>query len=305
MSLKPLLACTLFGVMLTLSCSADARLQLPRAAACRSDAALKNRQIVFVLDRTTTLGAVSKRRWHEGIELITGSSSIAGQVALFEIRESSVGFSRLGAGCMDLYSATPEAHEPPPPSARGEDATGWWDRVVQFGHRVGGWFSADPPDDDETHARRSRARADRQALAAAIAAVGDEDAPTHSESEITQSIVALIQAVCSDQRECRLYIYSDLLDSRAKSALRLTPSEAAALGRERATALLTEYQPHIQNTRLTFLVWGFGRDDPHENLALDDTTRAALRLYWRTFFDTISPGAPQVIYDVSPVRVEQ
>ena len=163
-------------------------------------------------------------------------------------------------------------------------------------HASVGWLeklfspASDPDDPERQYQDALYIAADRATNARIISRLIDTNSPTDHDTEIAQSLVAIMQSDCGGRDACRIYLYSDLLDSEAKRAIR-RQDDMAVSGRSRAQGLLREYKPHVRNTLLQFRAWGFGRADDVAGRPLNDTVRRQLRSYWEAFFSVLCSGA--------------
>ena len=238
---------------------------------CRLDPRLKGEETFLLLDRTTVLDPSAKDRWRRGVANLLATPSLSGDLRVLEVRSTATELRALNSACLDRPSAPP---------SQGE--TGLSGRL----QALRDWWAGPPQDSTRDRRRLLEDRRDRTALIRATQRLVNTDDPTPSQTEISQSIAALLQTGCSGARRCTVLVFSDFLDASAKAHLRdMNPSRA---GVARATQLLREYSPSLRSTAVSICGWGFGRDDAHPGATLDDRRREALRAYWTGFFQTIN-----------------
>jgi hypothetical protein len=263
--------------------AASSTLELRTHDACLRDESYRSDAVVLLVDRTTAWDDAARARWAGGVATILNSADVVGRLTVLEVRDTAVGTVSMGSGClsdfrpMDAQGSSVSLSEDPWEWTK-EQARRAWKRVTTP--------RLSPKEESE---RIWGERTARTAYAQALRGAMSADRPTSSNTEIAQSFASAVQSACGGKAVCRIYVFSDLLDSKAKRETRGADGEQE--GSARARSLLLEMRPEITSTKLLISVWGFGRDDAQTGRPLDDTTRRYLRSYWRGYFEEFTKSA--------------
>lgn len=264
--------------------SADG-LDLKTRDACVREDSYRSSAVVVLVDRTTILDTAAQERWANGVATILGSYNVVGKLSILEVRESAVGARLLGSGCLSDFR--PQDKQVNEVSIVEHP----WEWTKEIGRRA--WKKVTVPrrSDKEESDRIWDERSARTEYTKALRTALTIDRPTGTNTEIAQSLISALQSTCGAKSTCRVYLFSDLLDSAAKREVRSADVEQK--GGARARALLQEMRPEISAATVTIKVWGFGRDDTQSGRPLDDLTRRSVRNYWRGYFDEVGRSAAE------------
>lgn len=271
---------------------AAATLDMPTRDACIQEDSYETSAIVVLVDRTTVLDQAAQERWATGVATIFSSHEVVGKLGVYEVRESAVGARLLGSGCLSDFR---------PQSEQGSKVPFLdhpWDWSKEQTRRLWKSASTRKRSSKEENTRIWDERAARTEYAKALQAALAVDRPTGVNTEIAQSLISALHSSCGGREVCRVYMFSDLLDTSAKREARNQDGEQK--GAVRASALLQEIRPEIGGTKVIVRVWGFGRDDSQAGRPLDDAVRRFVRAYWRGYFEELKKSAaPGSSFDIA------
>lgn len=262
-------------------------LELPMSPQCSSDSKIMNQVVLLILDRTTALSKDTKQRWKTGVKKIFSSPNVVGDVYFLEVRKTMVGLKELGHACLDRYVPVKQHEVDPAPNSI--NASEWW----KWGKAIVEHHSNENKNKSEdNNSRMINARAYRAEYLKQLTKIIEYDIPTKDSTEISRSLMSMLESYCSKKSICHVFIFSDLLDTAAKTAIRNGEKVASMAGASRAKDLFKQFKPILQNTRLEIIVWSFGRDDSAPDVDLTEDRSLALRSYWESFFGEINAHAP-------------
>jgi len=93
---------------------------------------------------------------------------------------------------------------------------------------------------------------------------------------------------CRQVTNCRVLVFSDLIDSNLKQSVsRLDKSAAGQLGMERSSQIMSGTETWATKVKFQFVVWGFGRDEQGINVAAPEVLEQKLSSFWISYLTSI------------------
>jgi len=123
------------------------------------------------------------------------------------------------------------------------------------------------------------------------------DAPTKKDTEIAAPLFQITRSNCLTSH-CRIYFFTDLIDSKPRVLIQKNVSIDAANneGRSRGQGLLRASDP--LKPKFDVFVWGFGRNEANKP-PLKQNEMEILRAYWKAFFTEIGASSSSIAGQVS------
>lgn len=274
---------------------------------CETTPEFSHQSIIFIMDKTTNLSAVDINTWKDAVNEVFSDTSIAGRVTTAEIEDTNVSFRSSSPMCVRALLSPPK----PPLGALESQIDShvpstFNGKIHEIIFRFSSWIEslfAGTPSQAELDQELAAARLKmlyRDYVISQISSLADKRDKTDT-SAIVGPIFQLIQAECSKRDRCKLFIFSDFIDTEIRRELIKDPKTPKELAGRTFNNYSKEYNIRLHSTTIDVVAWGIGRDEFGAPRPLRADLRRPLRIFWEDLLgrlcESAAPGSGIALTD--------